>query len=325
MGHDHHQEPGRTHTASLSPEESRAQAIAMRASLAVAVLMLVGKSAAYYMTGSTAILSDALESVIHLFATAGAAFSLWYAAQPPDPEHPYGHGKVAYFSSGFEGALILAAAVGIFVEAGRALVEGPQLERLGIGLAITAGLALVNLGLGIGLIRIGRRTRALVLVANGHHVLTDMWTSLGVLIGVALVWFTDIAWLDPVVAILAGLNILWTAGRLMRDAYAGLMEKADTGETAAALAVLQQAVDAGRISGYHHLRHRRVNDVVWIEMHLLLPDALQLDEAHRRATAVEDDLRALFPRDRVHITSHLEPASHEHPAGLRHEVEDALR
>ena len=307
------------------PAAARAQRLAIRASLAVAVLMLVGKGAAYYLTGSTAILSDALESVIHLFATAGAAFSLWYASQPPDPQHLYGHGKVAYFSSGFEGALILVAAVGIFIEAGRALVHGPQLSSLGAGLSIVAALAMVNLVLGLSLVRVGRRTRALVLVSNGHHVLTDMWTSLGVLIGVGLVWVTGIAWLDPVIAILAGANILWTAGMLLRNAYSGLMERADAADTERALDALRGAVTEGRIVGFHHLRHRRVNDVVWVEVHLLLPDNLALDEAHRRATVVESELGALFPGDRVQVTSHLEPASHEHPRGLRHEtVEDAL-
>jgi cation diffusion facilitator family transporter len=164
-----------------------------------------------------------------------------------------------------------------------------------------------------------------VLIANGHHVLTDMWTSLGVLLGVALVWVTGFAWLDPVVAILAGANILWTAGRLIRTAYGGLMERADPTDTERALGALRAAVADERIAGFHHLRHRRVNDVVWIEMHLLMPDALPLDEAHRRATAVEAEIGALFPGDRVQLTSHLEPASHEHPGGLRHEtVEDAL-
>lgn len=195
----------------------------MSASLAVAVVMLVGKLTAYALTGSAAIFSDALESVIHLVATAIAGFSLWYAAQPPDPNHPYGHGKIAYFSSGLEGALILLAAVAIGYEAIQALVEGPSLENLGVGLAITAALGLVNLVLGLSLIRVGRRTNALVLVANGHHVLTDMWTSLGVLVGVGLVLVTGLEWLDPVVAILVGANILWTSVRLMREAYGGLM------------------------------------------------------------------------------------------------------
>ncbi len=302
-----------------------AQRVAMRASLAVAVLMLVGKGAAYYLTGSTAILSDALESVIHLFATAGAAFSLWYASQPPDPQHLYGHGKVAYFSSGFEGALILVAALGIFIEAGRALAQGPELSSLGAGLTIVAALALVNLVLGLALVRTGRRTRAVVLVANGHHVLTDMWTSLGVLIGVGLVWVTGITWLDPVIAILAGANILWTAARLLRGAYSGLMETADSADTERALDALRRAVEEGRVEGFHHLRHRRVNDVVWIEVHLLFPDSLPLDEAHNRATIVEADLSGVFPGERVQVTSHLEPSSHDHPAGLRHEtVADAL-
>jgi cation diffusion facilitator family transporter len=318
-------DPAPMPAAGADPAAARAQRLAMRASLGVAVLMLAGKTGAYTLTGSTAILSDALESVIHLFATGVAAFSLWYAAQPPDPTHPYGHGKVAYFSSGFEGALILIAALGIFVEAGRALAAGPELQRLGAGLAITAVLALVNLALGLTLIRTGRRTNALVLVANGRHVLTDMWTSLGVLVGIGLVWATGLVWLDPVVAMLAGANILWTAGRLLRDAYAGLMERADPADTARVLDALRHAAADGRISGFHHVRHRRVNDLVWIEVHLLLPDALPLDEAHRRATAVEAELGALFPEDRVHLTSHLEPASHEHPAGLHHEtVQDAL-
>lgn len=304
---------------------ARAQRRAIQASLAVAVLMLVGKMAAFALTGSTAILSDAVESVIHLFATGVAAVSLWYAAQPPDAGHPYGHGKAAYFSSGLEGALIFLAALLIFVSAGRALIVGPELQRLGAGLLITGGLALVNLVLGLGLIRVGRRTKALVLVANGEHVLTDMWTSLGVLVGVGLVWATDVVWLDPVVAMLAAANILWTAGKLMRTAYTGLMERVDPEDTRRALDVLQGAVADERIHGFHHLRFRRVNDLVWLEVHLLFPDDARLDVAHARATSVEEELFAIFPEDRVQITSHLEPASHEHPEELSHaEVMDAL-
>ncbi|HYE95052.1 MAG TPA: cation diffusion facilitator family transporter [Rubricoccaceae bacterium] len=295
----------------------------MTASLAVAVLMLIGKLAAYALTGSTAILSDALESVIHLFATGGAALSLWYAAQPADPRHPYGHGKIAYFSSGFEGALILLAALGILYEGTRALLEGPELQRLGLGLLITGALAAINLALGLLLIRTGRRTNTLVLVANGHHVLTDMWTSLGVLVGVALVWATGIVWLDPVVAILAGLNILWMAGKLMGTAYRGLMETADPAETARVLEALDAAQAEGLVHGYHRFRHRRVNDRLFVEVHLLFPDRLTLHEAHTRANEVEGRLRALFPDDRVQITSHLEPASHDHPPEAAHEeVED---
>lgn len=323
VGH-HHEAPNAADAA--GPADAwRQQRIAMTASLAVAVVMLVGKLTAYWLTGSAAIFSDAIESVVHLFATAIAGFSLWYAAQPPDPSHPYGHGKIAYFSSGLEGALILIAAVAIGYEAVTALIEGPELQNLGVGLLITAGLGLVNLVLGVGLIRVGRRTNALVLIANGHHVLTDMWTSLGVLVGVGLVYVTGIEWLDPVVALLVGANILWTSGRLMREAYGGLMERADAEETERVVGLLTEAEGEGLIEGHHHVRHRRVNDQVWLEQHLLLPDDLRLDEAHERASLVEARQRALFPESRVQITSHLEPSSHVHPEGAPHDaVADSL-
>ncbi len=285
----------------------------MTASLAVAVVMLVGKAWAFVLTGSAAILSDALESVVHLAATAMAGFSLWYAALPPDPAHPYGHGKIAYFSSGLEGALILVAAVGIVWTGVADLLRGPEIQQIGLGLLITGALALVNLALGLSLVRVGRRTNALVLVANGHHVLTDMWTSLGVLVGVGLVWWTGAVWLDPVVAILLGINIAWTSWGLMSEAYRGLMETADPEATARVLGTLDRAVADGLIEGHHHVRHRRVNDQVWIEQHLLMPDALRLDQAHQRATAVEIRQRALFPDSHVQVTSHLEPRSHDHP------------
>lgn len=318
--------PSADDSASSTPEAQRAQQWAIRASLGIAVLMLVGKMSAYAITGSTAIFSDALESVVHLGATAMAAFSLWYASRPPDPSHPYGHGKIAYFSSGVEGTLILVAAAAIMFEAVRALIVGPEIQSLGLGLLITGGLGFINLILGLALIRVGRRTNALVLVANGHHVLTDMWTSLGVVVGIALVWLTDLVWLDPVVALLLGLNILWTSGRLMRDAYSGLMERVDESETVRVLSVLSESEATGDISGYHHVRHRRVNDQVWLEQHLLLPDHLQLDEAHQRASRVEARQRALFPESQVQITSHLEPVSHEHAEGVPHDaVDDPLR
>ncbi len=319
-GHDHR---GGDHRGGdhRGGDESR---IAITASLAVAVLMLVGKLAAFFITGSTAILSDALESVIHLFATGIAAVSLWYAAQPPDPGHPYGHGKIAYFSAGFEGVLIAVAALGIAWAAVEALVTGPELQRLGLGLVITAALAAVNAVLGVALVRIGKRQNALVLVANGQHVLTDMWTSLGVLAGVGLVWATGVLWLDPVVALVVGANILWTSVRLVRGSYEGLMEKADAEDTERIVARLDAAQAEGRIAGWHQLRHRRVNDQMWVEMHLLFPPPLSVTEAHARASAVEADLRALFPEADVLVTSHLEPVTHEHHREETEHRHDAL-
>ena len=280
--------------------------LVMALSLAVAVVMLAGKTAAFFITGSTAILSDAAESVIHLIATAFVGFSLWYAVQPPDSGHPYGHGKIAYFASGFEGGLIFVAALAILYTATEAFVTGPELQQLGLGLAVTGGLALVNLGLGLLLVRVGRRHNSLVLISNGRHVLSDMWTSAGVVLGVGLVWLTGIVWLDPLVAALVGLNLARMGLALIRQAYQGLMEKADGLATARLLSTLNAARRAGTIAGYHQVRHRRVNDQVWIEYHLQFSGRLSLDEAHARSHAVEDAVIALFPKDQVVVTAHLE-------------------
>ncbi len=300
--------------------------VAMATSLFVSLLMLAGKLGAYFLTGSAAIFSDAAESVIHVIATAFVGFSLWYAVQPPDRGHPYGHGKIAYFSSGFEGSLILAAALSILYLSGKALIEGPALRQLGAGLAITGALALVNLALGVFLIRTGRRHNSLVLVSNGQHVLSDMWTSLGVVVGVALVWLTGLAWLDPVVAIAVGLNLAWMALRLIRRAYAGLMEQVDGQDSRAILSALDRAAQQRLIAGYHQVRHRRVNDQVWIEYHLQFDGGMQLAEAHARSHAVEDALLTLFPNDQVVVTAHLEPDAHDdaHPDGHA-EPADPLR
>lgn len=312
-----------------STSSERAQRMRRRAmmiSLLVSFLMLAGKVGATYLTGSAAIFSDAAESVIHLFATAFAGFSLWYAATPPDTNHLYGHGKIAYFASGFEGGLILVAAVSIMYSAVRDLLVGPEVQQLGAGLIIIAGLSLVNAGLGGYLIRTGRQHNSVVLVSNGQHVMTDMWTSVGVVGGVALVWLTDIVWLDPVVAILVACNILWTAGRLIRRSAQGLMERADTGATERILDTLNRAMEHDVIENFHQVRHRRVNDQVWVEYHLLFPEDMSITEAHDRSHLVEEAVNRLFPKDDVHVTAHLEPIAHDayHPEGHQ-EPADPLR
>lgn len=310
MSHDH------SHSHAHDPGDESARR-AIRLSLIVAVLMLVGKVTAALVTGSDAILSDAAESVVHIVATGVAAVSLWYAAQPPDRQHPYGHGKVAYFSAGLEGALIAAAAVSIFAIAGRSLWLGPSVEQLGVGLALTGGLAAVNLALGVYLLRVGKKEKNLVVEANGRHVLADMWTSAGVVGGVLLVWATDIVWLDPVVAIAVAAHILWTGGRLMKDSWDGLMDAVAPEETEALTAVLERAVTSGAISGFHKLQHRRVTNTIYIDVHLLVPDELTVRDAHARASGVEADLSQVFPEDLVQVTSHIEPRDHEaaHPDG----------
>ena len=298
----------------------------MMASLLVSFLMLAGKVTATYLTGSTAILSDAAESVIHLFATGFAGFSLWYAATPPDPGHPYGHGKIAYFASAVEGTLILLAALGVAWTAVRDLMVGASLQRLDVGLYLIAGLTLVNLALGQYLIRTGRRTNSLVLVSNGQHVMTDMWTSLGVVVGVGLVWLTSLQWLDPVVGLLVAGNILWTASGLLRRSVYGLLDEADPEATKALLDELGTAVEEDLIAGFHQVRHRRSGDQVWIEYHLMFPGDMPIHEAHARSHQVEDRVDALFPDEDAYVTAHLEPRRHDeaHPDQHR-EPTDPLR
>ena len=287
----------------------------MAASMAVSFVMLVGKIVAASLTGSAAIFSDAAESVVHLFATGFASFSLWYAATPPDQNHPYGHGKVAYFASAVDGVLILVAAIGIVWTAVTDLVTGTELYRLDIGIYLLVALTGINLLLGWYLVRTGRRTNSIVLVSNGQHVLTDMWTSLGVVAGVGLVWLTGIRWLDPVVAILVAINIVWTASGLIRRSIYGLMDKADQEATERILDVLARARDAGVITDFHQVRHRRTGDEVWVEYHLMFPGKMTIDAAHEASHRVEDEIDELFPAHDVHVTAHMEPVRHDdaHP------------
>lgn len=291
--------------------------LAMVASLAVAVLMLVGKLAAYFITGSAAILSDAAESVVHIAATGVAGLSLWYAHRAADDSHPYGHGKIAYFSAGFEGAMIFSAAAYIYYSSIRALIVGPELQHLGIGILITAALCLVNLALGSFLVYVGRKHNAVILVANGKHVLTDMWTSAGVVVGVLIVNSTGILWLDPVCAILVASNIVFEAVRLMLRAFHGLLDQANPKHAEMILATLRRAVDDGLISGFHQLKHREANDVIWVEVHMLVPGTFSTARAHTAVTEVESLIAALFEKYTVHVTTHIEPDEHDsaHPRG----------
>lgn len=298
---------------------------AMRLSLIASILMLGGKISAYLITGSSAIFSDAAESVIHIFATGIAAFSLWYTHRPADRDHLYGHGKIVYFSAGFEGALILSAALVILYSCVSDLIRGPSIKHLDWGLLITGVLTLINLGLGVLLVRTGKKHNSFVLIANGRHVLTDMWTSAGVIVGVAIVWMTGIAWLDPVTGIVVGLQILYTAFMLIRDSFYGLTDRVDPEKTATFVAALNHAVQEGLIKDFHQFRYRRSDDQVWIEVHFLMPGTLTTSEAHRRGTLVEESLRRVAETEQVWITSHIEPDDHDvsaHPGG--HSEEDPL-
>ncbi len=300
--------------------------VVMTVSLLTSVIMLIGKLSAYLISNSTALLADAAESVVHGAATGLAALSLWYADRPADATHPYGHGRIAYFSAGFEGALVFSASLAVIASGVQTLRFGSQLGNLSAALAISAILAAINLLLGAALVRIGRKHNSLIVTANGWHVFSDMWTTLAAILGVGLVMITGIELLDPLTALALGGYIMVTGFDLMRRAYFGLMDRVDPQVSEKLLVELGGSVEKGLLADYHQVRHRRVNEELWIDMHLLVPGNLPLQKAHEQVTQVEEAVRTLFPEDRVHITSHIEPADHEaaHPGG-HDETADPLR
>ena len=211
--------------SALSQQQLRRKAAWI--SFAVGVMMFAIKTGAYLMTNSTAILSDAMESVVHVIATGIALYTVILAGRPADKRYPYGYGKAEYFSAGVEGVLILVAAAAICYEATRDILVGNTLRQLDIGVLVLAGAGGINLVLGLYLMRVGRQTNSLALLADGKHVLTDSYTSIGVLVGIILVQLTGVTLLDPLFAILVALNIVVTGYKLVGESVRGLMNASD--------------------------------------------------------------------------------------------------
>ena len=280
------------------------QQFAMRLSLAVGFFMLAAKTFAYWLTGSAAILSDAAESVVHVVAVSFAAYSLWLSVKPADRSHLYGHDKISFFSAGFEGAMIIIAAFYIIFVSIEKWISGLKLENLGIGTGLTFLASVINGGLGLYLVAIGRKNHSLILEANGKHVLTDCWTSLGVVVGLSLAMITGWLVLDPIIAILVALNILWTGGQLIRQSIGGLMDEVDP-ETEARIKSLLDPITQAQGIEYHALRHRSTGSTLWMELHLLFPKGILLENAHAIATQIEDRLKNNFPT-RTEVITHLE-------------------
>lgn len=293
-----------------SERDLRDMRFAMRLSLAFGVLMLVGKTAAYWLTGSSAILSDAAESVIHVIAVGFAAFSLRLSTRPANERFLYGYERITFFSAGFEGAMIIVAAIAIIAAAVEKWLAGLQLANLGVGTAFVLAASVINAGLGWYLVRTGRRTNSLILEANGKHVLTDSWTSFGVVGGLALVLLTGWKPFDPLCAIAVALNILWSGGHLVWRSASGLMDYADP-EVGSKLR--QQTTELAVALGleYHGLRFRSTGYRLMVEAHLLFPHEMTVGEAHRLATLFEERLPARLGRPAA-VFTHLESAADHH-------------
>ena len=290
---------------STSEKAMREQRVAISLSLAVGFLMLAGKTYAYSITGSAAILSDAAESIVHVFAVSFAAFSLWLSQRPADESHPYGHEKIGFVSAGMEGALIILAAAYIIYSAIEKWLTGLSLQNLSTGTIYVAGAALVNGALSGYLIWQGKRTGSLILLANGRHVLTDVWTSAGVVGGLILTIVTGWLPFDPIVAILAAANIVWSGGQLIRRSMGGLMDEGDKELEETISKALDDETRQRGIS-YHQLRYRNTGTSVWVEVHLLFSSNVSLEAAHRQATDLEAAMLKKLPLS-LKITTHLEP------------------
>lgn len=273
-------------------------------SIAAAVATILLKGTAWWLTGSVGLLSDAIESFVNL---AGALMALWMltlAALPADDDHAYGHGKAEYFSSAFEGFLILLAAFSIAYAALSRLANPQPLEAVGVGLLVSAAASAINLATARTLMRVGRERNSITLEADAHHLMTDVWTSAGVIAGVGLVWLSGWLWLDPLLALLVAANIVWTGWQLMRRSAAGLM---DASLPAAEVAQIEAHLAAYRRHGldFHALRTRQSGSRAFVTLHVLVPGHWTVQQGHDWAERIEADVRAVIPR--AHVTTHLEP------------------
>lgn len=273
-------------------------------SLVTAVLIIVLKTAAYLLTGSIGFLSDALESGANIVAALITLAALIVAAKPPDREHAYGHSKVEYLSSGAEGVLILVAAVMIAIQAVRRLMEPQPLEQVGVALVISAVAAAANFAVARVLLQAGERHRSAALTADARHLLTDVWTSIGVIVAVALVTLTGWLWLDPVIGLIVALQIILTGVKLIRAAIDGLLDVSLSPEEMARIVAILEPYGAQGV-GYHALRTRQAGAQRFVSLHLLVPGSWSVQRGHELLELIERDIRQALGN--VTVFTHIEP------------------
>jgi cation diffusion facilitator family transporter len=287
-------------------------------SIAAAILTIGLKTVAYLVTGSVGLLSDALESLVNLVGALMALAMLTIAARPADNDHAYGHGKAEYFSSGVEGSLILFAAISIGITAGARLANPKPLEQVGLGLAVSVAASIVNLAIARILLRAAKQHNSITLRANAQHLLTDVWTSAGVLTGVGAVALTGWQRLDPIVALVVAGNIIWSGVRIVRDSVSGLM---DSALPAAEQDLVRNLLEQFRQDGieYHDLRTRQAGASRFISVHVLVPGMWTVERGHALLERIESDIRRSLHN--VEVSTHLEslddPSGWEDGAGFR--------
>ncbi|MCG3171824.1 MAG: Ferrous-iron efflux pump FieF [Pseudomonadales bacterium] len=289
-------------------------------SIVAALVTILLKGVAWWLTGSVGLLSDALESFVNLAGALMALAMLSLAARPADQNHAHGHGKAEYLSSAFEGFLIILAALSIgYAAVGRLLAPQP-IEDVGVGLAVSVAASIVNLLTARTLMGVGREYHSIALEADAHHLLTDVWTSAGVIAGVALVWLTGWLWLDPVIALLVAVNIVWAGWRLLHRSAGGLMDVSLADDELRAIEILLDGYRARGIE-FHALRTRQAGSRAFVTLHVLVPGGWTVKAGHDWCELIEADIgRAV---SHAHVTTHLEPA--EDPVSLEDQSLDRVR
>jgi cation diffusion facilitator family transporter len=284
--------------------------LAMRWSVGVSFGMVLIKVAGFLLTNSAAVLSDAAESIVHIVGVLFAAYSLRLSHKPADETHRYGHAKIGFFSAGVEGTMIVIAALFIYLESIRKLLQPEPLTNLPAGLVLSAIAAAGNGILGLYLLRSAKKHHSVILEANGKHTFADCWTSLAVLVTLFLAGILHWTALDPVIGILVATSIVYTGIRLVHSSFSGLMDEADPKVQKLITEILDRETERRNVS-YHNLRHRNLGDTQWVEFHLVFPAGVLLSDAHRIATEIEEVLSSkVAPKAKV--TTHLESALDHH-------------
>ncbi len=270
-----------------------------------AALATIGlKGGAYVLTGSVGLLSDALESLVNLLAAIVALWALWVAARPADEEHAYGHTKAEYFSSGFEGALVVIAAASILATAIPRLLDPRPVEDVGVGLAISALASVINLGVARVLFGAGRRYHSITLEADAHHLMTDVWTSVGVIVGVGAAAATGWDVLDPLIAVAVAVNVVWTGIGLLRRSMLGLLDTALPEPERRSIGAVLDAHTGDGVQ-FHALRTRQAGARRFVSLHVLVPGEWTVQRGHDYLERLEEELRGAVPNSTVF--THLEP------------------
>lgn len=285
-------------------------------SISAAIATILLKGVAWWLTGSVGLLSDALESFVNLAGALMALAMLSLAGTPADDRHAYGHGKAEYFSSAFEGFLILVAAFSIGYTAIDRWLHPQALQDVGIGLLVSVVASLINLFAARELLKAGREFNSITLEADAKHLMTDVWTSVGVIAAVAMVWFSGWLWLDPLIALLVALNIVWTGWQLLHRSASGLMDEALPEKQ---LEAIESVLANYRRQGldFHALRTRQAGRQAFITLHVLVPGEWTVQRGHDEVEQIEADIRAVVPFG--NLTTHLEPI--EDPLSL---IDEAL-